>query len=76
MYKKILFIALFSFAIGQHHNHDHSLTDDGYIRCATDELEKELQISNPEFQIHKCPDVYSLSPITGLQAVALVYSVG
>ena len=49
MYKKILFIALFSFAIGQHHNHDHSLTDDGYIRCATDELEKELQISNPEF---------------------------
>ena len=49
MYKKILFLALFSFAIGQHHNHDHSLTDDGYIRCATDELEQELQLLNPEF---------------------------
>ena len=49
MYKRILFLALFSFAIGQHQNHDHSLTDDGYIRCATDELEQELQLFNPEF---------------------------
>ena len=48
MYKKILFITLFSFALGQH-NHNHSLSDDGYIRCATDELEQELQLLNPEF---------------------------
>lgn len=48
MYKKILFIILFSFALGQH-NHNHSLSDDGYIRCATDELEQELQLSNPDF---------------------------
>ena len=52
MYKKILFIILFSFVFAQHnhdHSHDHSLSDDGYIRCATDELEQELQLSNPEF---------------------------
>ena len=52
MYKKILFIIFFSFVFAQHnhdHSHDHSLSDDGYIRCATDELEQELQLSNPEF---------------------------
>ena len=50
MNKKILFIILLSFVFAQHnHNHDHSLSDDGYIRCATDELEQELQLLNPEF---------------------------
>ncbi|MDC0918162.1 Ig-like domain-containing protein, partial [Candidatus Marinimicrobia bacterium] len=28
-----------------HHDHDH----DGFVRCASDELEKELQLINPEF---------------------------
>tara|TARA_X000000950_G_scaffold51084_1_gene60293 strand:- start:251 stop:793 length:543 start_codon:yes stop_codon:yes gene_type:complete len=68
MYKRILFLALFSFAIGQHQNHDHSLTDDGYIRCATDELEQELQLFNPEFiaerdaQILKAQQLISDNP--------------
>ena len=42
MYKKILFITFFSFLLAQHnHSHDHS--HDEFTRCATDELEQELQ---------------------------------
>ena len=44
MYKKILFTAFFSFLLAQH-NHSH----DEFTRCATDELEQELQLINPDF---------------------------
>ena len=48
MYKKILFTAFFSFLLAQHnHSHDHS--HDEFTRCATDELEQELQLINPDF---------------------------
>ena len=48
MYKKILFITFFSFLLAQHnHSHDHS--HDEFTRCATDELEQELQLLNPDF---------------------------
>ena len=44
MYKKILFTLFFSFLLAQH-NHSH----DEFTRCATDELEQELQLLNPDF---------------------------
>ena len=44
MYKKILFTAFFSLLLAQH-NHSH----DEFTRCATDELEQELQLINPDF---------------------------
>ena len=48
MYKKILFTTFFSFLLAQHnHSHDHS--HDEFTRCATDELEQELQLINPDF---------------------------
>ena len=48
MYKKILFITFLSFLFAQHnHSHDHS--HDEFTRCATDELEQELQLLNPDF---------------------------
>ena len=33
----------------EEHDHHHDHNHDGYVRCATDELEKELQLINPEF---------------------------
>ena len=46
MYKKLLvLIALFSFSFSQHVHDDHR----DWIRCATDELEQELQLLHPEF---------------------------
>jgi hypothetical protein len=46
MYKKLLvLIALFSFLFSQHVHDDHR----DWIRCATDELEQELQLLHPEF---------------------------
>ena len=44
MYKKILLTLFFSFLLAQH-NHSH----DEFTRCATDELEQELQLLNPDF---------------------------
>ena len=42
-----------SFAQHSHNHHDHSLSHnehgEEYIRCATDELEQELQLLRPEF---------------------------
>ena len=44
MYKKILLTLFFSFLLAQHsHSHDE------FTRCATDELEQELQLLNPDF---------------------------
>ena len=44
MYKKILLTLFLSFLFAQH-NHSH----DEFTRCATDELEQELQLLNPDF---------------------------
>lgn len=44
MYKKILLTLFFGFLLAQH-NHSH----DEFTRCATDELEQELQLLNPDF---------------------------
>ena len=46
MKKIITFLSFFAVLIAQH-NHDHNHTE--WIRCAADELEQELQITNPEF---------------------------
>ena len=44
MYKKFFLTLFFSFLLAQH-NHSH----DEFTRCATDELEQELQLINPDF---------------------------
>ena len=56
MLKKLFVVLLFigvSFAQHNHNHHDHSLSHnehgEEYIRCATDELEQELQLLRPEF---------------------------
>ena len=56
MLKKLFVVLLFigvSFAQHNHNDHDHSLSHnehgEEYIRCATDELEQELQLLRPEF---------------------------
>ena len=41
--KKIIFILSFFAVLNAQHNHSE------WIRCATDELEQELQLINPEF---------------------------
>ena len=41
--KKIIFILSFFAVLNAQHNHSE------WIRCATDELEQELQLTNPEF---------------------------
>ena len=46
MKKIITFLSFFAVLIAQH-NHDHNHPE--WIRCATDELEQELQLTNPEF---------------------------
>ena len=45
MHKKIYLLVFFLGFIFAQHTHDH----DDYIRCAADELEQELQLTNPEF---------------------------
>ncbi len=45
MHKKIYLLVFFLGLIFAQHTHDH----DNYIRCAADELEQELQLTNPEF---------------------------
>ena len=45
MHKKIYLLVFFFGFIFAQHTHDH----DDYIRCAADELEQELQLTNPEF---------------------------
>ena len=45
MHKKIYLLVFFLGFIFAQHTHDH----DNYIRCAADELEQELQLTNPEF---------------------------
>ena len=51
MLKKLLILFLFvGFSFSQHsHSHSHNHDGEEYIRCATDELEQELQLLNPEF---------------------------
>ena len=51
MSKKLLILFLFAgFSFTQHsHSHSHNHDGEEYIRCATDELEQELQLLNPEF---------------------------
>ena len=51
MLKKLLISFLFvGFSFSQHsHSHSHNHDGEEYIRCATDELEQELQLLNPEF---------------------------
>ena len=51
MSKKLLILFLFvGFSFSQHsHSHSHNHDGEEYIRCATDELEQELQLLNPEF---------------------------
>ena len=56
MLKKLFVVLLLigvSFAQHNHNHHDHSLSHnehgEEYIRCATDELEQELQLLRPEF---------------------------
>ena len=56
MLKKLFVVLLcvgFSFTQHNHNHHDHSLSHnehgEEYIRCATDELEQELQLLRPEF---------------------------
>ena len=51
--KKRILLALSFFAIlnaqqHNHHNHNHSSSEE-WIRCASDELEAELQLTDPEF---------------------------
>ncbi|GIS42441.1 MAG: hypothetical protein Ct9H90mP15_04810 [Candidatus Neomarinimicrobiota bacterium] len=47
------FLIFFAVLIAQH-NHDHNHPE--WIRCATDELEQELQLTNPEFIAER--DIY------------------
>ena len=51
MLKKLLILFLFvGFSFSQHsHSLSHNHDGEEYIRCATDELEQELQLLNPEF---------------------------
>ena len=56
MFKKLFILLLlvgFSFSQHNHSQHHHSLSHnengEEYIRCATDELEQELQLLRPEF---------------------------
>ena len=51
MLKKLLISYFFvGFSFSQHsHSHSHNHDGEEYIRCATDELEQELQLLNPEF---------------------------
>jgi len=68
MFKKfLLLIVLISFSFSQH-SHSHNHDGEEYIRCATDELEQELQLLNPEFiaqrdaQIEKAKQILRNNP--------------
>ena len=53
MHKKLLiFTVFFSFLFSQHvHNHEE------WVRCAADELEQELQLTNPEFILKRDAEI-------------------
>jgi hypothetical protein len=75
--KALIFLSFICISFTQQHLHDH----DGWIRCAAEELEQELQLTNPEFikqrdaQISKSKQLLNQNPqwALGKNSQELIY---